>query len=110
MNNTNVNPENVVCKYCQSPHLVVVPAYNEVHHSKLVCKSCGKLQRWLPKPSTVESAKRTLETISLLKRKTLPPKEQAFIESLSDWIRFKRPTPKQTAWLERIAAREGVTV
>jgi hypothetical protein len=97
-----------LCKYCQSPHLDVVQV-SGVHSEKLVCKSCGKLQRWLPNPSTVEASKRVLKTISMLKTKSLAPTEAAFVQSLENWLRFKRPTPRQTAWLESIAAREGVT-
>jgi hypothetical protein len=61
------------CKYCGATDLLtqVEPA-GSTHYARLACRSCGRLQRWLPRPTApaVPAVARSLEDGPALLRGT----------------------------------------
>ena len=63
---TPATPATAICKYCQSPNLILVTeGIPPPHYGKTICSDCGKFQTWERKPDQ-DKAKRPANHLNLV--------------------------------------------
>jgi hypothetical protein len=91
---------------CEHINRSTVLTPETIHHGKQVCADCGAFLRWLPKPETVERAKRNHEVMAKLKAVPLTEWAKGFLLSLEK--QGAHFSPKQQAKLDELAREKGI--
>jgi hypothetical protein len=97
------DPKPLVCSaqdHCEHSSTRVEQLANGPHFAKEICTDCGRVLRWIPKPTTLARQRfNALRLVKLTMHSGLSPWERAFVDDIS---KRQKLSPKQQALLDRL--------